>query len=56
MSVAKSQNVTRVYPIFARALFALFFMYSSLFCLLAYVPFTFQQVIKGGLIPQLNMQ
>ena len=46
--------MTRVYPIFARALFALFFMYSSLFCLLAYVPFTFQQVIKGGLIPQLN--
>ena len=44
----------KAYPIFARSLFAFFFMFSSLFCLLAYVPFTYQQVIKGGLIPQLN--
>ncbi len=44
----------KAYPIFARSLFAFFFLFSSLFCLLAYVPFTYQQVIKGGLIPQLN--
>ena len=42
-----------VSPILTRALFAFFFLFTSLYCLLAYVPFTFQQVIKGGLIPQL---
>jgi phosphoglycerol transferase MdoB-like AlkP superfamily enzyme len=44
----------KFYPLFARSVFAFFFLFSSLFCLLAYVPFTYQQVIKGGLIPQLN--
>ena len=41
------------YPIVTRALFAFFFLFDSLYCLLAYVPFTYQQMIKGGLIPQL---
>lgn len=42
-----------VYPVLSRSLFAFFFLFTSLYCLLAYVPFTYQQVIKGGLIPQL---
>jgi hypothetical protein len=37
-----------------RTLFALFFLLTSLYCLLAYVPFTYQQVLKGRLIPALN--
>src|SRR6266853_918244 len=37
-----------------RALFGGFFLLSSLYCLLAYIPFTFQQVIKGRLLPPLN--
>lgn len=37
-----------------RAAFTGFFLFSSLWALLAYVPFTYQQVHKGGLIPALN--
>lgn len=37
-----------------RTIFTGFFLFSSLWALLAYVPFTYQQVHKGGLIPALN--
>jgi arylsulfatase A-like enzyme len=40
--------------ILGRILFGFFFLLSSLYCLLAYIPFTFQQVIKGRLLPPLN--
>ena len=38
----------------AKTLYLFFFLVSSLYGLLAFVPFTFQQVIKGGLFPPLN--
>src|SRR5579864_4933302 len=45
----------RFYGFFAlRGAFILFFLLSSLYCLLAYIPFTYQQVHKGRLIPALN--
>src|SRR5579859_5581328 len=45
----------RFYGLFAlRGAFILFFLLSSLYCLLAYIPFTYQQVHKGRLIPALN--
>ncbi len=45
----------RVAKVLARILFAIFFLLSSLYCILAYVPFTAQQVVKGDLIPALNV-
>lgn len=44
-----------VLSVLAKILFALFFLLSSLYCVLAYVPFTAQQVVKGDLIPALNV-
>src|SRR5277367_6951377 len=38
----------------AKSVFAVFFLLSSIYGLLAFVPFTFQQVIKGQLFPPLN--
>ena len=40
--------------IVGRVLFSFFFLLSSLYCLLGYIPFTYQQVIKGRLLPPLN--
>ena len=43
-------------PLFflARLLFAAFFLITSIYCLLAYVPFTYQQVVVGQLLPWLT--
>jgi hypothetical protein len=38
----------------AKSVYAIFFLLTSIYGLLAYVPFTFQQVIKGALFPPLN--
>ncbi|BDC52382.1 hypothetical protein F183_A46970 [Bryobacterales bacterium F-183] len=38
----------------SRLIFAGFFLFSSLYCLIAYVPFTYTQMLKGELIPALN--
>lgn len=38
----------------ARSAFAGFFLFTSIYCLLAYVPFTYQQIHKGGLLPWLG--
>ncbi|MBS1833374.1 MAG: sulfatase-like hydrolase/transferase [Acidobacteria bacterium] len=39
----------------ARLMFAAFFLFSSLYCLMAYVPFTYTQLLKSELIPALNL-
>ncbi len=44
-----------LFRVLAKILFAVFFLLSSLYCVLAYVPFTAQQVVKGDLIPALNV-
>lgn len=38
-----------------RAAVAVFFLLTSLYCLLAWIPFTYQQVVKGGLLPALGV-
>lgn len=38
----------------SRLVFASFFLFSSLYCLMAYVPFTYTQLLKSELIPVLN--
>ena len=45
----------RLIKVLAKIVFAIFFLLSSLYCILAYVPFTAQQVVKGDLIPILNV-
>ena len=45
----------KAFRVLAKILFAVFFILSSLYCVLAYVPFTAQQVVKGDLIPALNV-
>src|SRR5258706_2778722 len=37
-----------------RMLYAVFFLLTSLYCLLAFIPFTYQQVVKARLIPALS--
>ena len=44
----------RVLAAVGRLAVALFFLLSSLYALLAYIPFTYQQIHKGGLLPILN--
>jgi hypothetical protein len=44
-----------IFRVLTKILFAVFFLLSSLYCVLAYVPFTAQQVVKGDLIPALNV-
>ena len=43
-------------PLFflARFVFAAFFLITSIYCLLAYIPFTYQQVVVGQLLPWLT--
>ena len=43
-------------PLFflARFAFAAFFLITSIYCLLAYIPFTYQQVVVGQLLPWLT--
>jgi glucan phosphoethanolaminetransferase (alkaline phosphatase superfamily) len=43
----------RVASLLARCCFLAFFLLTSLYCLLAYVPFTYQQVVKGGVLSPL---
>jgi hypothetical protein len=38
-----------------RLLIVLFFLLTSIYCLLAWIPFTYQQVVKGGLLPSLTV-
>ena len=38
-----------------RLLVVLFILLTSIYCLLAWIPFTYQQVVKGGLLPALTM-
>src|SRR5271165_1379229 len=38
----------------AKTIYAVFFLLTSIYGLLAFIPFTFQQVIKGELFPPLN--
>src|SRR5437588_11347470 len=38
----------------ARAIFVGFYLLSALYCLLAYLPFTYHQVHAGGLLPWLD--
>ncbi|HYX71046.1 MAG TPA: hypothetical protein VE825_18060, partial [Terriglobales bacterium] len=38
----------------ARSLYAGFFLITSIYCLLAYIPFTYQQVVVGQLLPWLT--
>jgi glucan phosphoethanolaminetransferase (alkaline phosphatase superfamily) len=39
----------------SRALIVSFFLLTSIYCLLAWIPFTYQQVVKGGLLPALTV-
>ena len=39
----------------ARLLFNVFFLATSLYCLLAYVPFSYSQFVKDNLVPGLSM-
>ena len=41
--------------VFSRVLIVLFFLLTSIYCLLAWIPFTYQQVVKGGLLPALTV-
>jgi hypothetical protein len=47
-------KLTRVLARLGRLVVAGFILLSSLYALLAYIPFTYQQVHKGGLLPILN--
>lgn len=47
--------VTRALYAAARLLLVLFFLLTSIYCLLAWIPFTYQQVVKGGLLPALTV-
>jgi len=38
-----------------RLLVVLFVLLTSIYCLLAWIPFTYQQVVKGGLLPALTV-
>ena len=38
-----------------RVLVVLFILLTSIYCLLAWIPFTYQQVVKGGLLPALTV-
>jgi len=38
-----------------RVIVVLFFLLTSIYCLLAWIPFTYQQVVKGGLLQALNL-
>jgi len=38
-----------------RLLVVLFILLTSIYCLLAWIPFTYQQVVKGGLLPALTV-
>ena len=39
----------------SRLLVVLFILLTSIYCLLAWIPFTYQQVVKGGLLPALTV-
>ena len=47
--------VTRTLYAVARLLLVLFFLLTSIYCLLAWIPFTYQQIVKGGLLPALTV-
>lgn len=47
-------RVSRLLFGLGRLCVVLFILLSSIFCLLAYIPFTYQQVVKGGLLPPLT--
>jgi hypothetical protein len=46
--------LTRPLALIVRAVFAGFFLLTSIYCLLVFVPFTYEQVVKGELLPPLN--
>src|SRR6185503_5629816 len=49
-----AMKLANLYGLAARAVFALFAALTAWYCLLAYLPFTYQQVHQGGLLPWLD--
>ncbi len=47
-------RLPRFVGILGRALFSVFFLIVSVYCVLAYIPFTYQQVVAGHLFPWLS--
>jgi len=47
-------SLPRFLTLAARLVFSAFFIIASIYCLLAYIPFTYQQVVAGGLFPWLT--
>ena len=48
-------NLPRPVVLFAKLCFVLFILMTSMYCLLAYIPFTYQQIIGADVVPSVTM-